>query len=79
MREIIIRLKENEFGATEREVIENGETTGPLTWDEMLGQIASMTFPVSKGTPLYRMATSEQWEKESEDRAARCAEQESPT
>jgi len=67
MREIIIRLHDEGT----REVIENGATTGLLTWDEMLGQIATLTFPKDKAMPLYQMKTDEQWTKEREERLER--------
>lgn len=39
------------------EVRRDGLTTGELTWDEMLGQVAAMTLPDHKRGGLYAMET----------------------
>lgn len=39
------------------EVRRDGLTTGELTWDEMLGQVAAMTLPDHKRGGLFRMET----------------------
>jgi hypothetical protein len=41
-----------------------------LTWDEMLGQVVSLTFPVEK-RPLYPLRTAEEWAIEREEWARR--------
>lgn len=50
---------------------------GGLSWDEMLGQVATLTHPQLDGKPLYRMQTREQWGIERAARAARAARIES--
>lgn len=40
------------------EVRVGNRTTGKLTWDEMLGQIAKLTLT---GENLYAMRTAEEW------------------
>lgn len=49
MRRITITHDEKGFNVTE-----NGHTADRLTWDEMLGQVVSLTFPASR-RPLYAM------------------------
>lgn len=40
--------------------------SGPLSWDEMLGQIASMTIPsrATTGNGLFGMKTPDQWDEQ---------------
>jgi hypothetical protein len=44
------------------EVREDGRTTGQLSWDEMLGQIAEMSNP-RIGSGRYPMLTEVQWQQ----------------
>lgn len=51
------------------EVRRDGLTTGELTWDEMLGQVAAMTIPVDRLPELYTMAEPGEWERQKEQLA----------
>lgn len=42
------------------EVLQGGLSSGPLTWDEMLGQVAELTHP-KLGIAHYPMKTSREW------------------
>lgn len=47
------------------EVMKDGRTTGPLGYDEMLGQVATMHKPhrqLAPGGGLFDMRTPEEWE-----------------
>lgn len=58
MRTILIQIDEE----GRIEVRENGRTTGQLSWDEMIGQIAEMVHPRIGPAGRYPMMTDEQWE-----------------
>lgn len=71
MRQIIIQIDGNEI-----QVIESGCTSGPLGFDEMLGQIVSLVprrLQSRTEGPRYDMLTPEQWVERDEriKRAAR--------
>lgn len=69
-RVIIITMTDSESGGHSIEVRENGQTTGQLAWDEMLGQVAAMTHPdLNKGR--YPMRTEEEWNRMDEARMER--------
>jgi hypothetical protein len=51
--------------------VHEGETfVNRLTWDEMLGQVAGMTFPRPQPGPLFRMQTPDSMLEQNERRAA---------
>ena len=39
----------------------NGLRCNGLNWDEMIGQIVSLTHPRLDGTPQYKMMADEEW------------------
>lgn len=59
-------------GTTSFEVFVDGRTAGPLTWDEMLGQVVGLTHPLL-GKPHYRMLTKKEWRSEERANAKRAA------
>lgn len=54
-------------------VIENGRSTGGLTWEEMLAQITTMTINPRLAKPggMYRMEAPAVWAEESRRRQER--------
>lgn len=56
------------------DVRRDGRCTGPLTWDEMLGHVASMTIPTNRLGGLFRMASADEWRRTEEARARTFAE-----
>lgn len=45
------------------DVTENGRSCNGLSWDEMIGQIASMTIPATRIGGLFSMRTPEEWKQ----------------
>lgn len=43
------------------EVVQDGKTTGPLCFGELIEQVAGMTAPFRKVDRIYPMKTPEQW------------------
>lgn len=43
-------------------VLEDGRRCNVLSWDEMIGQVVSLTHPKLPGEPQYPMRTIEEWE-----------------
>ena len=72
IRTIEIRIFEGGY----LEVIEEGKTTGRLSWDECLGQIAEMTH-YKIGAGRYRMKTPDEWAAEAKRRIKRREESQS--
>lgn len=73
MRTLTIEYGDGIGGCTLDVVDEYGRRCNGLGWDEMLGQVVSMTHP-SVGRPQYRMQTQEQWDAEHAERGARMEE-----
>jgi hypothetical protein len=67
MRTLTIQYGESSRGCSFDVIDEHGRMCDGLGFDEMLGQVVSMTHP-KLGTPQYRMQTPEQWAEERERR-----------
>lgn len=58
MRKLTIEITEGPCGFDV--VTEDGKRCDGLAWDELIGQVVSLTHP-KIGQPQYRMQTAEQW------------------
>lgn len=75
MRRITIEYGESGDRACSFDVIdEYGRCCDGLSWDELLGHVATMTHPRLDGRPLYRMQTTEEWQDERAKRYAQSEE-----
>lgn len=84
---ISIESEDGEFPGT-FVVEQDGKSTNGMAWDELLGQIASMTFPAvatriqQNGGAIYPMRTQEDWEalrRAAEERRAQRQREEEET
>lgn len=72
MRRITIEFGENAYGG--RDIViadEYGRSTGPLSFDEALGQFAGMLLRDGASPPNYQMHTPDEWaerERRAEER-----------
>ena len=60
MKRVITITFDDEHGA-DWDVAENGKCCNGLGWDEMLGQVAMLTIPLSRVGIGYVMRTPQEW------------------
>ncbi|WP_038367934.1 hypothetical protein [Bosea sp. UNC402CLCol] len=76
MKPITITFGTSSAGARYFDVEQGGKVCDGLAWDEMLGQVVTLTLQAQPGGRAYPMKTPAEWQAERERRAVAAARRE---